>query len=93
MCDHPVITGDAAAGLPCSVPRDLLEALLDNTRELRGERSWWQNEPQRNYQRDYQRYCEEIDKAERILRQSQRQIICARCGLREEQGNRVKADF
>ena len=54
----------------CSVPRDLLEALLDNTIDLRGERTWWKDEPRCNYQRDYQRYCDEIEKTEEILRQN-----------------------
>lgn len=88
-------TSDVAAlpPLPCSVPRELLEALLDNTYELRGERDWWKDEPRCNYQRDHQRYCDEIKQTEQILERSQGQIICAKCGLREEQGNRNEADF
>ena len=58
---------EASDLLTCSVPLDLLEALLDNTYELRGERHWWKDEPRCNYQRDYGRYCEEIKLAEKIL--------------------------
>jgi hypothetical protein len=87
-------SADAAlTPLPCSVPRELLEALLDNTYQLRDERNWWKDEPRCNYQRDHQRYCDEIEQSEKILKASQVQIICAKCGLREEQGNRNEADF
>jgi len=88
-------TSDIAAlpPLPCSVPRELLQALLDNTYELRGVRDWWKEETRCNYQRDYQRHCEEIEQAEEILSRSQGEIICSKCGLREEQGNRSDADF
>jgi len=63
-------SGEALDTTPCFVPRDLLEALLDNTYELRGERNWWKDEPRCNYQRDYQKYCEEIERVEDILRQN-----------------------
>lgn len=49
------------------VPRELLENLIENTIELRGVRDWWKDEPRCNYQRDYQRYCVEIEKAQEIL--------------------------
>ena len=58
---------------PCSVPRELLEALLDNTYELRSSRNWWKDEPRCDYQQDYQKYCEEIAQAEKILKRSQGQ--------------------
>lgn len=59
-------------GSRCSVPRDLLESLLENTCELRGEREWWKDEPRCNYQRDYQRYLDEIAAIEEILRENSR---------------------
>lgn len=72
LCEHPddCPEREGSGASPCSVPRNLLEALLDNTYELRGERNWWNDEPRCNYQRDYQRYCDEIEKAEEILRQN-----------------------
>jgi hypothetical protein len=54
---------------PCIVPRDLLESLLDNTIELMGERIWWKYETRSNYQRDYERYQEDVKQVKEILNQ------------------------
>lgn len=54
-----------------SIPRELLEKLLDNTYELRGERYWWEDEPRCGHQRDYEGYGEVIKQVEKILDRSQ----------------------
>lgn len=54
----------------CSVPRELLESLLDHLYELSGERKWWKDEPRCNYQRDYQQYLDDIAATEKILGQN-----------------------
>lgn len=50
-----------------SVPRDLLEDVLDELRELQGERDWWKDEPRCQHQRDYERLLAEIALVERLL--------------------------
>lgn len=54
---------DAVVSLPVELANDVLEELY----ELRGERSWWKDEPRCNYQRDYNRLCAEIDALEKLL--------------------------
>jgi len=54
---------DAVVSLPVELAHDVLEELY----ELRGERSWWKDEPRCNYQRDYNRLCAEIDALEKLL--------------------------
>lgn len=51
-----------------TVPRELLENLLENTYDLRGERHWWASEPRCSYQEDYQQYCDDIEKTEELLK-------------------------
>lgn len=54
---------DAVVSLPVELASDVLDELY----ELRGERSWWKDEPRCNYQRDYNRLCAEIDALEKLL--------------------------
>ena len=56
----------------CQVPVSLLENLLDNTYELRGERSWWKDEVRLQYQSRYQGYGENIKLAEEILEEAKK---------------------
>ena len=66
----PESAGEDSSPAACSVPRDLLESLLENLYDLKGEREWWKDEPRCGYQRDYQRYVEEIAATEKILGQN-----------------------
>lgn len=57
---------DACFGV-VSLPVKLASDLLEELYELRSERSWWKDEPRCNYQRDYNRLCDEINALEAIL--------------------------
>ena len=50
-----------------SVQKELLDEILDDLSELRGERSWWKDEPRRNYQKEYNELSERIEKLRKIL--------------------------
>lgn len=67
-------TADVIPAVPppaiCSVPRRLLENLLDNTRQLRAENHWWKDEPRMDYKANYYQLCDEIKQAEEILSQN-----------------------
>ena len=51
-----------------SVPKALLEDLIDNTYELKGVREWWEDEPRLNYSEEHARYVNNIEAAEKILK-------------------------
>ena len=42
------------------VPIELLENVLDELYELKGERSWWKDEPRCEYKERYEELLEEI---------------------------------
>ena len=50
-----------------TVPIDLFESLIENTRHLLAEHYWWKDEQRCSYQSDYQTWCDEIEAAEKIL--------------------------
>jgi hypothetical protein len=52
------------------VPVELLDAALDYMCELRGERSWWKDEPRCGYDQAYYELCKEIKQVEAILNQN-----------------------
>lgn len=60
---HKCKAWHTVVSLPVKLASDVLEELY----ELRGERSWWKDEPRCNYQRDYNRLCDEINALEAIL--------------------------
>ncbi len=51
-----------------NIPKELLENLLENTRELAGERAWWRDEPRLQYKEDYQQYLVVLLRGEEVLR-------------------------
>lgn len=50
-----------------SISVKLVNDVLEELYELRGERNWWKDEPRCNYQRDYKRLCDEISALESIV--------------------------
>lgn len=50
-----------------TVPVRLLENLIDNVYELKGERHWWKDEPRCRYQERYLGYIRDTQEAEEIL--------------------------
>lgn len=60
------------SALQCSVPVELLENVLEELIELRGERAWWEQEPRCGYAQRYALLCAEITQVEAILELAKR---------------------
>lgn len=53
-----------------SLPRELLQQVLENLWELRGERSWWEQEPRPKYQKGWKDLNDQIKTVRSILGQA-----------------------
>lgn len=52
------------------IPRELLDNALDELYELRGQISWWADEPRCNYKKRYNLLSDTIIKIETILKEN-----------------------
>lgn len=50
-----------------TIPRELLEDLLENTIVLQGENHWKRSETRRGYDIEYQQWTKQIQDVEKIL--------------------------
>ncbi len=51
-----------------TISREFAEDILDQLRELKGERHWWKDEPRCGHHKAYNELCEEIERLEKLLK-------------------------